>query len=224
MRVLGVDACKAGWIGIVLDDGAWAAACLAPNLADVLAAAGAVQVIGIDMPLGHVARGWRDADLAAAAFLGPRRSSVFRMPPDRVLAEPDFAAASALSRELAGGGISRQLWGLRSKLGEANRYWHTHPGWLYEVHPEVSFRALAGSPLPFGKHTWSGHGWRRALLREAGIQVPDEIGEAGRAGPDDVLDAAAAGWSAHRIATGAAASLPDPPQTDVSGRPVAIWY
>ncbi|NUP38908.1 MAG: DUF429 domain-containing protein, partial [Streptomyces sp.] len=52
----------------------------------------------------------------------------------------------------------------------------------------------------------------------------DELGPAGRVPPDDVLDAAAAAWSAHRIALGTAASLPDPPETTRDGLPVAIWY
>ncbi|MGH3838777.1 MAG: DUF429 domain-containing protein [Pseudonocardiaceae bacterium] len=38
--------------------------------------------------------------------------------------------------------------------------------------------------------------------------MPDQLGDAGNAGADDVLDAAAAAWSAHRIATGHASRLP----------------
>ncbi|MGH9461043.1 MAG: DUF429 domain-containing protein [Vicinamibacteria bacterium] len=47
---------------------------------------------------------------------------------------------------------------------------------------------------------------------------PDAFG-----GPDDVLDAAAASWSAARIARGEAASLPAPPERDANGYPMAIW-
>jgi predicted RNase H-like nuclease len=42
-------------------------------------------------------------------------------------------------------------------------------------------------------------------------------------GVDDVLDAAAAAWSACRILNGQAKSLPDPPEV-VDGYPVAVWY
>jgi predicted RNase H-like nuclease len=38
-----------------------------------------------------------------------------------------------------------------------------------------------------------------------------------------VLDAAAAAWSAHRIATGCAVSYPDPPQRTDDGDEIAIW-
>jgi len=40
---------------------------------------------------------------------------------------------------------------------------------------------------------------------------------------DDVLDAAAAAWSAHRVATGVVQSLPEPPEI-VQGQLVAIWF
>ncbi len=65
---------------------------------------------------------------------------------------------------------------------------------------------------------------RRALLAGAGIDLPDEPGRAGRAAPDDVLDAAAAAWSARRIASGCACSVLEHPPRDGGGRPVAMWY
>jgi predicted RNase H-like nuclease len=75
------------------------------------------------------------------------------------------------------------------------------------------------------KKTWNGLQQRRRLLERAGIRLPDEVGEAGRrAGPDDLLDAAAAAWSAIRIGSGQGRSLPDPPETGLEDRPMAIWY
>jgi hypothetical protein len=67
---------------------------------------------------------------------------------------------------------------------------------------------MNGKPLEHRKISWAGHITRRALLAEYGIHLPDELGDAGNARPDDVLDAAAAAWSAHRIATGHASRLP----------------
>jgi predicted RNase H-like nuclease len=46
--------------------------------------------------------------------------------------------------------------------------------------------------------------------------------QAARVERRDVLDAAAAAWSADRIARGLARSLPDPPE-EIRGRKVAIW-
>jgi predicted RNase H-like nuclease len=41
---------------------------------------------------------------------------------------------------------------------------------------------------------------------------------------DDVLDAAAAAWSAHRIALGIAGRVPEAPELDAEGRAVEILY
>ena len=54
-----------------------------------------------------------------------------------------------------------------------------------------------------------------------GIDVPDERIPECR--PDDVLDAAAVAWTAGRVVNGDAFSLPDPPELDPEGRPVAVW-
>nr|WP_246594095.1 DUF429 domain-containing protein [Streptomyces auratus] len=54
--------------------------------------------------------------------------------------------------------------------------------------------------------------------------LPDDLGDAGRTPPDDVLDAAAAAWTADRIARGRARPLPNPPERTAGGCPVAIWY
>jgi predicted RNase H-like nuclease len=90
------------------------------------------------------------------------------------------------------------------------------------VHPEVSFAEMAQRPLDWSKKSWNGSQLRRGLLREQGIDLPDTLPDVGAAGVDDVLDAAAAAWSADRIACGLAVSLPSPPQV-IDGRPVAIW-
>ncbi|MGW2628949.1 DUF429 domain-containing protein [Streptomyces chattanoogensis] len=228
VTVLGVDACPAGWLAVGLHDGRFAEARVVTALHSLLAeaAAGSVAVVAVDMPLGLLDTGWRRADSEAAALLGPRRGSVFRVPPRAVWQEEEYDDARQRCRELTGAGLSRQTWGLAAKLREANACL-AEPGGerLVEVHPEVSFRALAGGTAPLGrKKSWAGQMARRSLLAAAGIVLPDDLGDAGRTPPDDVLDAAAAAWTAHRIARGRAHSLPDPPERDAGGRPVAIWY
>jgi len=61
---------------------------------------------------------------------------------------------------------------------------------------------------------------RRELLARAGIVVP----RVPRAPVTDALDAAAVAWSAWRIATGRAVTVPDRPQRDRNGREIAIRY
>ncbi|MFE0378524.1 DUF429 domain-containing protein [Streptomyces inhibens] len=228
VTVLGIDACPAGWLAVGLRDGRFAEARAVTTLRSLLAgaAAGSVAVVAVDMPLGLLDAGWRRADTEAAALLGPRKGTVFRVPPRAVWQEEEYDDARRRCRELTGAGLSRQTWGLALKLREANACL-AEPGGdrLFEVHPEVSFRALAGGTalLP-RKKSWAGQMARRSLLAAAGIVLPDDLGDAGRTPPDDVLDAAAAAWTAHRITRGRARSLPDPPERDAGGRPVAIWY
>jgi predicted RNase H-like nuclease len=225
VRVTGVDACRRGWVAVSLAaDRPAVTVRVGPSL-DVLLApdldsAGAT-IVGIDMPLGLLEAGWREADRAARALLGPRRSSVFAIPPRAVWAEASYPAANQRCRKLAGQGFSAQAWGLRAKLLEANQYRHTcgHP--LFEVHPELAFGAMAGAPLAASKHTAPGRDERRRLLARAGIQIPAGTPTALTG---DVLDAAAVAWSARRIAAGQAVTVPAVPQYDGRGREIAIRF
>ena len=66
---------------------------------------------------------------------------------------------------------------------------------------------------------------RRALLANHGdIEILNDLGDAGTAGAEDTLGEAAVALSAHRIATGDAASLPCPPERNTADLRVAIWY
>jgi predicted RNase H-like nuclease len=223
MRVTGVDACRRGWVAVSLDGSGAAAIRVHETLTGLLGPemdTDPAVVTGIDMPLGLLESGWREADLAARGLLGPRRSSVFAIPPRAVWEQASYLAAGQRCRELTGQGFSLQAWGLRAKLLEADQYRETcgHP--LYEVHPELAFSAMAGAPLAHSKHTEAGRDQRRALLGQAGIVLP----AVPRAPVMDTLDAAAVAWSARRIAAGRAVVLPATPQPDPRGREIAIRY
>ena len=49
------------------------------------------------------------------------------------------------------------------------------------------------------------------------------VGDAGLAAPDDGVAAAAAAWTARRLALGSAVSVPDPPERLPYGLLAAIW-
>jgi len=230
MRVAGVDACRRGWVAVSLAAVSLAAdgpavtvrvgrslgALLGPDLDPA-----GTTIVGIDMPLGLLEAGWREADRAARGLLGPRRSSVFAIPPRAVWAQTSYPAANRRCRELTGQGFSAQAWGLRAKLLEANQYRQTcgHP--LYEVHPELAFGAMAGAPLAASKHTAPGRDERRRLLAQAGLEIPPAT-PATLIG--DILDAAAVAWSARRIAAGQAVTVPAIPQRDDLGAEIAIRF
>ncbi len=81
-RVLGVDACRAGWVGIALAGGE-PGAYLAPTIRELTEQAtadGPLGVVAIDIPIGLADTGRRRADQFARAALGRRWPSLFITP------------------------------------------------------------------------------------------------------------------------------------------------
>jgi len=222
LDVTGIDGCAGGWIAVTLGMTPVARVAVAATL-DRLPLAG---ITGIDMPLGLLAAGWRDADILARRALGRRGVTVFAIPPRPVWERETYPEAIRACRELTGKGFSIQAWGLRRKIAEAD-CWRRRaasspsPVRLYEVHPELSFAAMAGAPLADGKHTRAGLAVRRELLAAAGIILPPRVAGAAE---DDLLDAAAVAWSARRIAAGRAAVLTTQEQRADDGTEIAIRY
>lgn len=210
ITVAGADVAKGSWVVVTLDDGRFHRALVVDHLIQLRSRLGAHDLLAVDIPIGLPQGGgdWpRPADLAARELLGPRRSSVFHAPPRPVFDRESYASGNALHRELTGKGISRQSWGLRDRVLEAEFYVSKNPKTI-EVHPEVCFRAMKGMPLEYAKKTWNGQMERRALLAAQGIELPDHLdGPTGKVPPDDLLDAAAAAWTAWRCATGRGEAL-----------------
>lgn len=232
---VGVDGAPGGWAAVRLRRGRLDAFTLCADVAEVLAFAAGADVLGVDMPLGHedptgaLQRGRRRCDAAAQAWLGPRRASIFLVPPPDLFEAPDHAAACRLAAQRGGLAPSAQVWRLGGKMRAMDAAAAGDPR-LREVHPEVSFQAMlrafgGGDHLQHAKRSLEGRHERLALLNRAGLRPSRSVGGVGRASPEDVLDATAAAWSAARIAAGTAATLPaDPPSDPRTGRPVAIWY
>jgi predicted RNase H-like nuclease len=216
---MGVDWHRRGWVAVVLRGEEPARALVADDLGMLIDRVADVACVGVDMPIG-LPDTEREADVLARAFVGPRRSSVFATPPAAVLSASSFAAANVVARQRVGKGISQQAWALRHNIARVAGVAAADPR-VIEVHPEVSFCALQGEPLRFAKTTWNGHALRRAALARAGIDLPDDLGEAGTVHPVDVLDAAVAAWSARRYAEGRARSLP---AGAAPGERGVIWY
>lgn len=230
MRVVGVDGCPGGWVAIEWDT---EAGTLTPrvytSIAALLGAHADAQAIGIDIPIGLAEGRPRGADVEARRVLEHRRSSVFPAPDPRLLDELNYAEAGTLSRSLTGKGISKQSHAIFPKVAEVNRALTPEmQDRVFEVHPEVSFWALAGRPMEYSKGKPEGFEERRQLLADAlGVAVWSRIearSVARPAEPDDVLDAVVAAWSAHRLATGQAGRLPAIAETDGRGLRMEIVH
>lgn len=228
--VLGVDGCRSGWVGVVLDaEGRFAATVTGADIASAVAEAercGELSVVAIDIPIGLPMTGTRNAEAAARPMVGRLSSSVFTTPTRAVLATADtYVAAAAVQRAAGGPGLSRQTYALVPKIREVDE-WLTHRPTgvrVVEVHPEVAFAALHGMPLTAPKRSWTGHHHRRQLLRDVGVQVPPDPGSAGLAGVDDVVDAAVVAWTAHCVRTGAAGRVPREAE-ELGSIDAAIWF
>jgi predicted RNase H-like nuclease len=223
-EVGGIDVWNGQWVAVVLRGGVFQRARIAKRVTDLIDELGDMPAIGIDMPIGLTSGAERrEADAAARAFVGLRGRSVFPTYPREVYRASDYGEARRVSISLTGISISRQAYALGERLLELEAAVAQCKN-VWEVHPEVSFRAMAGRPLPWPKSSWNGINDRLGLLRGVGIDLPASIDELGNAGVEDVLDAAAAAWTASRIAAGTGESLPSHPQQFAGGRPLAIWY
>ena len=224
MAVLGIDGCRRGWIGIVLNDDRPLTAVYGRTLPELQSRVEIeIEVVAIDIPIGLPEFHPREADLLARDFVGPRRSSVFIVPPRRVLVAEPYATANEIALELGVPRVAPFMYALREKIFEVER-WVEQTGWpIREVHPEVCFRAMKKSVLHTKKKSWAGFHERVQLLRQQGLSVDVDLGLAGtKAAVDDVLDAVAAAWSARNIAQGDSLRLPEGDSQDDRKAP-AIW-
>ena len=183
---------------------------LAPSLSPDLA------VIAIDMPIGLSDAGARECDVAARTLLQPHGTRVFPAPPRVALSHADdYAAACRASLAATGKSLSKQTWNLLRSIAEVDAL--AEDPRLAECHPELAFALMQGHPVDERKKTPEGRARRLDLLRQWLPHLGDP------AYGDDGLDALACAWSAARITTGAALTLPAGEVTrDDAGRPMRI--
>lgn len=221
--VAGVDGCKGGWVvalaravegRIAVDPKLLTVSCLSqvkeycPQLA----------VLAVDIPIGLPSdKQERRCDKEARRYLnagGSRRgSSVFPAPPACLL-DPRTSdwAYETINRYFEARNerrLTRQTFAILPKIREAAGLLKELAGagtTVIEVHPEVSFAAMAGKPVRSPKRRREGREERRDLLA---LEVRREclptarVGSASRQGVvsaaiDDQLDALAALWTAAR--------------------------
>lgn len=231
---VGVDGAKSGWIAVWWSGSAlaWQVYTDARVLVDSHRGA---RVITVDIPIGLCERGGRQADSLARAFVGGKRaSSIFSTPVRGILDATSQPEASRRHRDIDGRGFGAQSFAILPKI----RQWDELLSGdaqarqcVREIHPEVSFAALNGGQghgLVDSKRTFAGAEARVTLLadvfgRDAVMALVRSV-PVRQAATDDVLDALVALWSAGRIASGCAGSLPAPVLPDATGLPAAIWY
>ena len=231
--VAGVDGCRRGWFRVCRDTDSGALRFdLVERVAELFDTPPGPRVVAIDMPIGLSEAGPRDCDRAARALLGPRRSSVFPAPIRAAVGAPSRLEADHITRRSDGRGVAAQAFGLYPKIFELDRVLLDRSSEdldVREVHPEVSFWAWNGeSAMPHAKKDPRGAAERNALVaawlgaqtleRARGGHPKKDLAD------DDILDAIACLWTAHRIASGTARCLPEAPPHDGVGLPMRIVY
>jgi predicted RNase H-like nuclease/ADP-ribose pyrophosphatase YjhB (NUDIX family) len=215
--VLGVDACRSGWVGVVLDTDRRASVFVAATIAELVELVREtydVVVVAVDIPIGLPDTGGRLADAEARKVLVGKASSVFSTPVRAALEASTYEAGRAANLAATDGrtSVSAQAYALREKVLQVDAWVRGRPGAeVVEVHPEVSFARMAGAPLLARKLDPDGVRARREALAAHGIVAPPWFRGAGF-GEDDLLDACAAAWTAVRHSRGLSESFPEVPE------------
>src|SRR5690349_18285647 len=200
----GVDGAPGGWAVVSRDrDRSTIRKVIA--FSDLFDCLPGLEIVAVDIPIGLLEcyeKGGRVCDRAARKLLGrPRGSSVFPAPIRPTLWAESWEHACALSRTSAprGKAISKQTFGILPKVREVDAFLQTHielRNAVREVHPEVSFRELAGRPMAYSKSSRAGREERRAALAYefADLSEIEDAGRAQRLPIEDILDATVACW------------------------------
>jgi predicted RNase H-like nuclease len=227
LPVLGVDGCRAGWVGALRRGSAYdvlVAAEIATLVGEARRIAPGLAVVAVDIPIGLPDDRPRTTDVLARSHLPiGRKSSVFPTPARAAVEHTTHPEASAANREALGVGLSVQAFHLVPKILDVDRYVALGPPVrVIEVHPEVSFAEIAPACVVPSKATREGQAARRDALTHVGLAAPAPVRGQGYAA-DDLLDACAVAWTAARYAAGTAYALPDPPEVFSDGIAAAIW-
>ena len=235
--VAGVDGCKAGWFVVFANAKTKKITdfkCV-KKLADLFHHSPQLNIIAIDIPIGLLSaakRGGRDCDVLARKMLGfPRSSSVFSPPVRGALNHPEnYLGANYANKHssIDGIGISQQCFGIFPKIIEVDTLINPDlQNVIREVHPEVCFWKMGGETSPlFSKRIKKGRDERLTLLSDIGFDgVSNVFADYPRSEVqlDDIIDAAAACWTAIRIFKGDAVRFPAKPEKDTNGLFMENW-
>jgi predicted RNase H-like nuclease len=177
------------------------------------------SIVVIDMPIElNKNKYLRKCDILAKKYLGKEfQSSIFIPPLKRVLECNTYKEANELSKKIAGKGLSKQSWHLKSKISEVQQI-SKLSNKIYEGHPECSFKMLKNETLKAKKKSVSGIFERLDLLKRVGLDplsVNLNLENNSSIKIDDVLDSMVLFMTALRIVEGTYLCLEKTEITDV---------
>ena len=171
INLIGIDGTASGWIASI---GSSKKRCVSTvifsdNLYKLLSEyPGSVAVIDIPIELNNE-NYLRDCDVLAKRYLGKKfQSSIFIPPLKSVLKCTTYKEANKLSKKIAGKGLSKQSWHLKTKISEVQKL-SKLSNKIYEGHPECSFKMIKKEPLNAKKKSVLGIFERLNLLKKVGL-------------------------------------------------------
>jgi len=233
-HIAGVDGCKAGWFVIIASatrETKTDTFCelnlknvfIASTFAEVLSKTSDCSLVCVDIPIGLSDAKPRRCDTAARRILErPRASSVFPAPIRPCLSAKDYETASRICFKQYGKRLNKQSFFILDKIRQVDDLMTPElQHRVREVHPEISFWALNGKkPIQPNKKRHPGHKKRLKLLSGVFPEVEgivNRVCNPKEAGPDDILDALVAVWTAGQVVIGKAGTLPQDPELDSKG-------
>jgi predicted RNase H-like nuclease len=221
----GADGYRKRWIAAIDEGGGATRIELVDTVAELIGSQ-QLELLLIDVPIGLMDAGPRQADVRARRMIGPRRSSVFAAPIRPMLGATSYREACDIRYGIEGKRCSKQLFHIIPLIRQLDEL--VTPDLqerVREGHPEVSFTALGGAPMAAAKLKPEGRAQRLALLRKEFPDLDANIERFGRRGAMvDILDAYVLLWSARRIAAGRGSSIPAEPEHDRRGLRAEIVY
>ena len=217
--IIGIDGCKSGWFSVWENQDKSIHSSVFSNLNELknFFKNESQLIVGIDMPVVLSEVIPRQADQLARKLLSKKASSVFTAPTPEMLDQPNYEKASLVSKKLFGKSMSLQSWYLFPKIKDVQTMIHHEDMQIYEIHPELSFRAMNNEQVILeSKKSPEGFAIRNSLLT---MHFKNFIFEEIRRQyarkdvmDNDILDALAVLWSAKRIQSNQASFLPQAPE------------
>jgi predicted RNase H-like nuclease len=228
----GVDGCPAGWIAVVEHtETARISATVFKSFAQLVDTIDAA-VLAIDIPIRMTECDARQCDVLARRHLGPiRGTSVFPAPIRPALHASSYEHAKVTSLAVQNKSISKQAWAIYPKIREVDAALLASASLracVVEVHPELTFSAWNRAPILQPKRKAEGRAIRRSLIESHfgafSFESARKTIDRRDASDDDIADAFAALWTAKRIISGQATTLPTNPPIDSAGLPMRMVY
>ncbi|WP_017326606.1 DUF429 domain-containing protein [Synechococcus sp. PCC 7336] len=233
-QAAGMDGCRGGWLAIARvgerDCRHW----LLEEGAQLLELFGRTGLTFVDIPIG-LAEGEasRRCDRLLRKTLGGRfSSSVFNPPIRAAVYAESYGEACDRNFERTGKKISKQSWQITRKIRQVDEVLLARPDLcqrVLESHPELLFFKLNGDrPLRAKKKTLEGQEERLGLLARVLPQARDWFAQVRKSylkrqmADDDIVDALGLALAAEQGAIAGVKSLPELPEYDDRGMPMAI--